>query len=625
MHKLSFTYRFPLARTLNYPFLLTCLLWLIYAVTATVQRHQGLSFFDASEFATHIQGEGIPHAPGYPLYIACSKISYFFTSNPFDAQFCVNLLSSLVCVIFLFFTLTHSTQEKSRPAAIAACISVGFLLSSGLFQLYVRISDVFMLNLALLSVLAYLHRRFQSDGKARWVLGIGFVYGLGVCHHHTLASALPATLLLFIQRTASLRLALRLLVQAFIPGFGLGLFPLLFLFIQSSDDWNYTYYLVRSWKDLLFVIFRTGYGTFRMTASHPQAPAWNVASMIGRGLLTDTRWIGLGIAVLSAPFYLKRKWKTDSSAVFSILSILTFFGIFCSLSNFDWGTLEGKNTFLRYLTVPVLLLLYPAHYGWTQALKRFETQASVVGTIVFFTLFVLGLKHVNFQNYPLIDYQVQEGFKTIERITASSAPSETLERRNCVIFALSDPFHFGGRYYNEFKAKNPCYFFSLSSVITSQFLSRAEALLVMKYLGGDYVLSGKTRQSTIYDLFQRLLRNGFRLFVFYVPDLSVFGQELQFRPVGNIAEVRLGEVVELAYDREKEFEGYLKSLQALLDQLESKKDLPIALSEDVLKAPFMNLSYYKKSGQLPSQATELEKEVFMRAQKFLSTSLTRDQ
>ena len=83
-----------MSRGLNRQFLASQFAFLIFVFASYFFRHEGLSFFDASDYATAIQGWGIPHAPGYPLYVFLGKFAFLFVKDPFDAQFWVNIFAA---------------------------------------------------------------------------------------------------------------------------------------------------------------------------------------------------------------------------------------------------------------------------------------------------------------------------------------------------------------------------------------------------------------------------------------------------------------------------------------------------------------------------------------------------
>jgi hypothetical protein len=136
--------------------------------------------------------------------------------------------------------------------------------------------------------------------------------------------------------------------------------------------------------------------------------------------------------------------------------------VFGLSSNFATDDLESKNAFLRYLTLPIFLLLYPIHFLLEQLLIRYGGWIQVVGFLGPLLLFYKGLDQLDFRNYPLIDHQIKEGFKAIERVTTNLPTSEIDPKYlQCIVFTVSDPFHFGARYYNEFEAKNAVFSFPL--------------------------------------------------------------------------------------------------------------------------------------------------------------------
>jgi hypothetical protein len=67
-------------------------------------RHIGLGFFDASEYSSHIAGDGIAHAPGYPLYTLVGKALNLFLGNPFAAQFWMGWLSAIGSALIFTYT-----------------------------------------------------------------------------------------------------------------------------------------------------------------------------------------------------------------------------------------------------------------------------------------------------------------------------------------------------------------------------------------------------------------------------------------------------------------------------------------------------------------------------------------
>lgn len=95
-------------------------------------RYSGLGFFDASEFAAHIQSGGIPHAPGYPIYLLLGKFLNFFCRDPFLAQNLISLSAFPVILASLYQTIKISERGKrttdSNPCICSYFIDVSFFV-----------------------------------------------------------------------------------------------------------------------------------------------------------------------------------------------------------------------------------------------------------------------------------------------------------------------------------------------------------------------------------------------------------------------------------------------------------------------------------------------------------------
>lgn len=596
--------------SLKRPFLLSQIVFLIFTLVSFFLRHEGLSFFDASDFATAIQGWGIPHAPGYPLYVILGKLFNLITQNPFDAQFWVNILAAWIACFFLFKTLAANQW--------AALVAVLFLLAQGIFQQYILIPEVFTLNLALVSMLIYFHQRFDETLKFKFVFGIGLMYGLGVCHHHFMSLMVPASAFLLIR--SFMKASWGKGVGLFLAGFVLGLLPLSYFFIATAQHPPYTYFSVTNLQDLLFVVLRKGYGTFKMTGSGQAVSAFQVASLIFGGLFKSTFIIGLVGGVLAMPLLWRSRKTVSTTAVLSISTIVIFIVAFSVLANFPIDTFEGEHAFLRYLTFPGFLLLYPLATGWQWLSQRFGQKVFAVASGIAVVAAAYSFSQMNYRHYSTIDFQIQQTYRTIERIMGAQPDKEVDPKMNrCIVFGLTDPFHFGGRYYNEFETNYRCYFFSIATVITGQFQALSEQLLVQKMLGSDYVLLGKSREVVMLDVFMRALQSGYRIFVMYPGDLDIFQRpDLQVTPVGSSLELMLPNTRVSLERVAQEHILYLDSLKVLLNELEQAPIQPRAVSVTSLQAPFMNLEIYNKILKFPPDAQAAHDEIRRRTEKYFN-------
>lgn len=594
--------------TLKSEFFAVQIVFLVFVIVSSFFRHRGLSFFDASDYATAIQGWGIPHAPGYPLYVILGKFFNLLTHDPFEAQFWLNIAAAWGACYFLYKTLAANRW--------AAVLAVFFLLSQYLFQQYILVPEVFTLNLTMATALIYFHQRFDEELHLRWCFGIGLVYGLAFCHHHLMALMVPASIFLLIRGFMKSSWVKGLGLA--IAGFAIGLLPLIYFFVAGSMEADYTYFAVHDISDLLFVVLRKGYGTFKMTGTGGEVSAANLLSVIFFGMAKSTYLVGILGAIVAWPFYWRAKKPVSASAVLTTSTVIIFLVLFCTLANFPIETREGQNAFIRYLSFPNLLILYPLAYGWQWLAARWGRWFYSAGYALAFAAAGFSFAQLNYSHYPVIDFQIGQGFRTIERVMDKTPDNIDPRYMRCVIFALTDPFHFGGRYYNEFQAKPRCYFYSIATVITGQFQSRAEEQLMKKVLGLDYDFTGKSRETVMLDFFARVLKTDYRLFFMYSGDLEYFGKpDLIITPVGNILEIVNADKKIPPESIRLEYVGYLENLKVLLTEMEQAPIQPDELSATSAHAPFANLQIYSQLMKLTPPYSDLETDIRRRSEKLM--------
>jgi transmembrane protein TMEM260 (protein O-mannosyltransferase) len=597
------------AGRLNHQFLISQIVFLIFTLVSFFLRHEGLSFFDASDFATAIQGWGIPHAPGYPLYVLLGKFFYLFTPTPFDAQFWVNILAAWIACFFLFKTLAANKTS--------ALVAVLFLLAQGLFQQYILIPEVFTLNLSLVSALIYFHQSFDEKLQPRYVFAIGLVYGLGLCHHHLMVLMVPASAFLLIRgfsKNGWLKGS-----AFFLAGFMVGLLPLAYYFIATAHDPDYTYYSVKTLQDMLFVVLRKGYGTFQMTGTADGVPAWDIFKIIFEGVFQSGFAVVLLGALIAAPFFWGSRKSVPAAAVLSMSTVIIFVVAFCIMANFPVDSLEGKNVFVRYLTFPGFLLIYPLAYGWEQLSRKYGSKVYSVAGVIAVVAGSYSLVRLNYRHYSTIDFQIAQTYRAIERAMGPQ-PDTTIDPKinRCIVFGLSDPFHFGGRYYNEFQTNYRCYFFSIATVITGQFQARYELRLVQHLVEPSYSFAGKSRETILLDIFSRAILAGYRIFVMYPGDLNIFKiPDMQVTPIGSSLELKLPSSRVPLERVAQEHRDYLESLKMLLNEVERAPIQPRPVSVTSVQAPFMNLEVYAQLLKLSPELQAEHDQIKARAEKFL--------
>ena len=78
----------------------------------------GQLFGIALEFITTAYKLEVGHPPGAPFFMLTANFFTQFTNDPAQVAFCVNIMSALLsalCILFLFWTITHLyTHDSDR-------------------------------------------------------------------------------------------------------------------------------------------------------------------------------------------------------------------------------------------------------------------------------------------------------------------------------------------------------------------------------------------------------------------------------------------------------------------------------------------------------------------------------
>lgn len=202
----------------------------VYLATAAPSVQPG----DSAELSTAVATLGIPHAPGYPVYVMAS---YPFTLLPVgDVAYRVNVASAVygaVCVV-LIFELLLALGVRPLPSLFAsqfAAFSYYFWAQSVIAEIYTFDA---MLLIAMLRALV----GFQQRRGTGWLCAAGVAAGLGVANRSGFAMFAPLVALALVRPSArpDLRQAAMCLLA-----FLVGLSSYLFVPIRSVDASAYVW------------------------------------------------------------------------------------------------------------------------------------------------------------------------------------------------------------------------------------------------------------------------------------------------------------------------------------------------------------------------------------------------
>jgi hypothetical protein len=158
-----------------------------------------ISYGDSAELITASYTLGIPHAPGYPLYMMIGKLFSSFQSGNVAHRY------SLLCGAFgaLTVLLIYWTTRALTRSALAATGSALVLAFAYHFWLYSLVPEVTSLSGLLVAVILWVlltvESRTRLSRRQIWLLV--FSYGLGLTHQHTLLLLAPG-LMYYILSTA---------------------------------------------------------------------------------------------------------------------------------------------------------------------------------------------------------------------------------------------------------------------------------------------------------------------------------------------------------------------------------------------------------------------------------------
>ncbi len=612
-----------------------------------VNRLRGLGYFDGSEYALHIQGGGIAHAPGYPLFTILGKAIHAFGADPFLSQQIISVMALSGAAIALHETFALEVGAARAGFAGAVAVAIASLSVSYYLRLFSILPEVFVLNVGLFSLLILAITRFYHFPEPRNLGFVFFVYGLGLCHHHTLAFTLPACLYLVATKFRRLNLAKSALSSC--AGFLVGCLPLLYLFAGRSTV-DSTYYRVHDLSSLMFVLLRKGYGTFHLSPLNSEPDIGGLYRLSLNGLLDNFNGLG---ALVFVPLVFWRKTAIDStssndrsgksshrerdyrwtspSLLVAVSTLALFFLVFVPNCNLELGVRSYRTIFLRFLTIPCFLLVYLAFKAalcaWDFSAKWGHSRqvAAISGMLA-----CLALTSVNtgaglrYRYCDLLDEHIREGYSAIfSQLTPPRSPADN-PRHKCAIFAQGDTLLMGIKYYNEFIAAKKCYVYSSTS-LTGQFLDRRELELAAETLGLDSyrIESGEfaTHPEALLNLFLKLDKDGYGLFVFSVTDYTgYFGKmfvdsPFAYRPVGNILQVVTNASTPFGMDKMfASYESYVRDLQAYVRKLEVRGVPTDVVNSQANQALILNLADYAKFAQFYPASREAIQQLQARAE-----------
>ena len=185
------------------------LAFLIAAVTYCSTVEPTASFWDCPEFIQNGYKLEVGHPPGAPFFMLTANLFSQFASNPSTVAYMVNIMNALLsalCIMFLFWTITHlarrlilkdwSELTTAKLIAIEASGLVGALIYtwSDTFWFSAVEGEVYAYSSAFTAVVFWLILKWEDHADEphsdRYLVLIAYMTGLSIGvhllnrHHH---------------------------------------------------------------------------------------------------------------------------------------------------------------------------------------------------------------------------------------------------------------------------------------------------------------------------------------------------------------------------------------------------------------------------------------------------------
>ena len=196
------------------------------------------SFWDCPEFITTAYKQEIGHPPGAPFFMLMGNFFTHFASDATQVAKMVNTMSTLlsaVCIMFLFWTITHLARKliigdwkemtTSKLIAIEASGMVGALIYtfSDTFWFSAVEGEVYAFSSAFTAVVFWLILKWEDHADEphsdRWLVLIAYMTGLSIGVHLLNLLCIPAIVLVYYYKKvphANLKGSLLALVLSFL-------------------------------------------------------------------------------------------------------------------------------------------------------------------------------------------------------------------------------------------------------------------------------------------------------------------------------------------------------------------------------------------------------------------------
>jgi len=292
---------------------------------------------DSGELAAAAATWGVPHPPGYPVYILLGKLFLFIPwGDPAHRLAVMSAVAGTGAVVLIWYLIREmqylTSNGKESPSRWPATVGAGALVVSPIFWSQAIVVEVYALNALFFAGVAFLLAgwwRRQQSWPARkhnylWLLAGATLLGLGLGNHLTLALLVPLVGgavwwgackgFLSIRRIGFVALALLT---------GLGLYA--YLPIASSQGPPINWGIPSNWTGFVWTVSGTPYQPYLFGLPIDALPD-RIVSWLRLVFLEQFTPVGAGLALLGAlhlwernrPLLLASAWVVLSLTLYAI-------------------------------------------------------------------------------------------------------------------------------------------------------------------------------------------------------------------------------------------------------------------------------------------------------------------
>lgn len=357
------------------------LIFVILSIVYLSTLNKGLNCEDSGELATSVFSIGIPHPPGYPLYVITAKLftfiipsnSIIYKTNLFSAFF------AILCCITLYEIILFLTSQN----ILSFILAILFGLSKTFWSQSI-ITEVYTFNLFLVSL--FILYSLKTLKEIKYVKFLSFLTGLLIVSHYSnFLILLPVWLIIFFKYKRR-AITGKYLIYILLP-----LILYFSLLIRSKAnpliDWGNP----ENFENFITHILRLSFGSMVSKAPRSLTNFIEQLKMFGKIFLIQFSEIAGIIAII---FFLTgfNKLPKNLKILFLILLLATSFGVIIIL-NFKTDE-ESFWTNIVFFLQFFLIFTIIAGYG----LSCFKKFGIIISFFMVFICFTSNYKYNNMSN-----------------------------------------------------------------------------------------------------------------------------------------------------------------------------------------------------------------------------------